>query len=254
MFRLIGECREVGRDPRAWRVHLYEGLCKLLNAQVAVGGLGYWPKTLTSKYIEMVDIGWPSKLARQRFQDYMRDLCTTDEDLLAEGLRGPLSRHDVLIRDREEIVDDRRWYNSVLFNEYFRVSEMDHYLGSLVHLGDDLREVISLHRLLGDRPFAARERELLRLIYTEIRPSIGTSLRASGPSMYNLPARLRQVLMRLLDGDSEKQVARRLGLTPMSAHQYVKALYRHFGAASRGELMAHFVQMPAWVGEREVLF
>ena len=36
-LRLIGECRDFGADVLAWREHLLRGLCRLLDAQVAVG-------------------------------------------------------------------------------------------------------------------------------------------------------------------------------------------------------------------------
>jgi DNA-binding CsgD family transcriptional regulator len=57
---------------------------------------------------------------------------------------------------------------------------------------------------------------------------------------------MRQTLQRLLVGDSEKQIARCLGLSRNTIHVYVKALYRGFGVSSRGELLAKFVQHPAW--------
>jgi FixJ family two-component response regulator len=53
-----------------------------------------------------------------------------------------------------------------------------------------------------------------------------------------LTPRLRQTLELLLQGDSEKQVAFRLGLSRHTVHDYVKSLHRHFGVQSRGELMA----------------
>ena len=53
-----------------------------------------------------------------------------------------------------------------------------------------------------------------------------------------LSPRLRQTLLRLLDGDSEKQIAGRLGISRHTVHIYVKALYKHFRVSSRGELMA----------------
>ena len=59
--------------------------------------------------------------------------------------------------------------------------------------------------------------------------------------MRALSPRLRQTLERLLAGDSEKQIARHLGLSPHTVHVYVKALYRGFGVSSRGELLARFV-------------
>jgi DNA-binding NarL/FixJ family response regulator len=42
-------------------------------------------------------------------------------------------------------------------------------------------------------------------------------------------------------GDSEKQVARHLGLSKNTVHVYVKQLYRGYAVNSRGELLAKFV-------------
>jgi DNA-binding NarL/FixJ family response regulator len=53
-----------------------------------------------------------------------------------------------------------------------------------------------------------------------------------------LSPRLRQTLACLLEGDGEKQISARLGLRPSTVHEYVTALYRHFGVRSRGQLLA----------------
>ena len=53
-----------------------------------------------------------------------------------------------------------------------------------------------------------------------------------------LSPRQEQTLKHLLDGDSEKQVARKLGLSQHTVHGYVKALYRRYGVSSRAELLA----------------
>ena len=55
----------------------------------------------------------------------------------------------------------------------------------------------------------------------------------------NLSRRLRQTLACLLDGDTEKCAARRLGISPSTLHVYVTMLYRHFGVTSRSELLVH---------------
>ena len=60
-----------------------------------------------------------------------------------------------------------------------------------------------------------------------------------------LPPRLRQTLVGLLQGDSEKQVAAKLQLSPHTVHVYVKSLYRRFRVASRGELLARWVASTA---------
>lgn len=59
---------------------------------------------------------------------------------------------------------------------------------------------------------------------------------------HELTPRLQQTLQRLLAGDAEKEVARRLGVSPNTVHVYVTALYRRFGVNSRGELLARFIR------------
>jgi DNA-binding NarL/FixJ family response regulator len=68
--------------------------------------------------------------------------------------------------------------------------------------------------------------------------------RASEPPpepVVSLSPRVRQTLERLLAGDSEKEIATRLGLSRHTVHVYVKTLYRRFEVCSRGELLARFV-------------
>jgi DNA-binding NarL/FixJ family response regulator len=75
----------------------------------------------------------------------------------------------------------------------------------------------------------------------------GEPLPASPPAMpqgLKLSPRMRQTLDCLLAGDSEKQIARKLALSPHTVHVYVKALYRGFDVCSRSELLARFVQLP----------
>ena len=57
--------------------------------------------------------------------------------------------------------------------------------------------------------------------------------------------RTRQTLGRLLAGDSEKQIARHLHVSPHTVHVYVKRLYRHYNVCSRGELLAKFIRLDA---------
>jgi DNA-binding CsgD family transcriptional regulator len=57
----------------------------------------------------------------------------------------------------------------------------------------------------------------------------------------HLPPRQRQTLERLLRGDSEKQIAIKLRLSPHTIHSYVKALHKRLGVSSRGELLSRFV-------------
>ncbi|XXX81759.1 helix-turn-helix transcriptional regulator [Sorangium sp. So ce134] len=53
-----------------------------------------------------------------------------------------------------------------------------------------------------------------------------------------LSPRLRDALRGLARGLSEKEIAAELRISPHTVHDYVKALHRHFGVQSRGELLA----------------
>jgi DNA-binding CsgD family transcriptional regulator len=64
---------------------------------------------------------------------------------------------------------------------------------------------------------------------------------ALGVGVEGMAPRMRETLDHLLRGDSEKQIANKLGISQHTVHVYVKRLYRHYGASSRGELLARFV-------------
>jgi DNA-binding CsgD family transcriptional regulator len=88
-------------------------------------------------------------------------------------------------------------------------------------------------RLIGDevagrRPPRDKAPERLRLLAAAIR-------------LEKLSPRMQQTLLSLLGGDSEKQVAAKLGVSPHTVHVYVKQLYRKYGVSSRGELLARWV-------------
>jgi len=57
-------------------------------------------------------------------------------------------------------------------------------------------------------------------------------------ALHELAPRLRQTLDRLLAGDSEKQVAAKLGLSRHTVHVYVKSLHKKLGVSSRSELLS----------------
>jgi len=90
---------------------------------------------------------------------------------------------------------------------------------------------------------ALRKRQMLADLCRLIAAQVGAGAPARGLSADPLLSpRHQQTLEHLLGGDSEKEVAARLKLSPNTVHVYVKALYRHFSVSSRGELLAHFVR------------
>ena len=90
-----------------------------------------------------------------------------------------------------------------------------------------------------------------RQLVAEFCKVLGAQFSAPKPDpTAGLSPRHVQTLQRLLEGDSEKQIAFRLKVSPNTVHVYVKALYRRFNASSRGELLAQFVRVPEMSNSR----
>ncbi|MBL8764775.1 MAG: helix-turn-helix transcriptional regulator [Phycisphaerae bacterium] len=176
-----------------------------------------------------------------------------DPALVALGAR---VNGSMLTLTRAQLVDDRAWYGCDHVQIFRRAARADHCIYSELPLarGDSgLR--LTMSRAWGvSRPFSERERTLVALAHDELArlyrapepdpapppaggPRALSALRPR-PSRIEVSARVREVLDRLLVGDSEKQVAYRLGLSRHTVHEHVKKLYAACGVHSRAELLA----------------
>jgi DNA-binding CsgD family transcriptional regulator len=243
-LRLVGECRDLGYDPALWGRHLNEELCRLTGNRVGVGGELRTPgRGAAGELVALVSAGLGSEeqVAVDNFVRH-RGFGAHPVGAVLDGWTGR-----VLARTRRQIVPDRDWYRSLCYEVFHRPVDRDHCLVSLHRLPDGAVNVVTLHRTAGERDFSPRERRLLLLAHAEIGRLMGPVLvRADDThSPTRLPPRVREVLACLLDGDSEKQAAARMGLSRETVHQYVKALYQHYRVASRAELLARVLRRPA---------
>jgi DNA-binding CsgD family transcriptional regulator len=240
-LRLAGECRDLGADPEAWRRHAFRGLTRLIGARAAFGGEIRWRRPDGPiQVIQSVDEGLPPA-DRAVFLEYMRLHGPMNDPITAhlKRLRGRL-----VTRTRRQLLGDPKWYASEFFHRYHEGAGIDHCVNSLCEpAADGVINAIGLHRSVGDRDFSAREVRLLHLAHDELGRLIGPVLEWAGTSLVvRLSPRLRQALDGLLAGDSEKQLAARLGISRPTVHDYIDRLYRHFGVSSRAELLARFIR------------
>jgi DNA-binding CsgD family transcriptional regulator len=224
-------------------------LLRLTGGQVAMGGpTGMHQNFASAQPLPVLDVGWDGPREQEIFHQYMLDrMHLRDPAITRFGARLATLPAGVtsLTRSRRQLADDPAWYASAAFCDYLRPSGVDDGLMSVVVLPDGPAHGIALFRPPNERPFSARHRRLLHLFHTELARHLATDLAPPGcDPITSLSPRLRDVLACLLDGDSERQVASRLGLTRDTVHQYVKEVYRSFGINSRGELMARFVRFP----------
>jgi DNA-binding CsgD family transcriptional regulator len=241
VFRLIGECRDLGKEPGLWFRRMLEGLAVLFGVVQAAGGEVFWDRS--GRHLQPVSAYSVTAEAagNEVFDAYGRDEGWGGDPVMQaiEKLSGRL-----ITRTRRQLVSDADWYGSDSFDRYRGPARIDHQLVSVLQVSDNgATSIVSMARALGERDFSPRERRLLNLFHAELGGLIGGPLvSATDPSVAQLSPRLRDTLACLLDGDSEKQAAVRLGLSHTTVHQYVTALYRRFDVRSRAELLAHVIR------------
>ncbi|MGQ0626611.1 MAG: response regulator transcription factor [Phycisphaerales bacterium] len=166
---------------------------------------------------------------------------------------------------RHELVDDAAWYASAHVKTFRRRAGMDSAIYVTMPVLDTMNaDAMAQHQGAGpraaaeastpvrglsvcaNRPWRAAaftdlDCGLLLATFHGLRPLLKDvwSPPQSRPqnALAEVPFRLRKVLACLMEGDSEKVVAAKLGLRPHTVHTYVKTLYRHFGVHSRAELL-----------------
>jgi DNA-binding CsgD family transcriptional regulator len=237
VFRLLGDCRDVGDDPAAWPQVLVGGLTRLLGGQVViVSEIGLEPPGRPPRFVPMADCGLIAPTSRAIWQEYAGG---QEFRQLAVFQRFVCLSSALTTKSREQLVGDAEWYRSDEFNVFHRPMGLDDLLVSFARRGDPPGLLgFATFRALDRQRFGKRERWLAHLLLQEFAPGVGTMFaRHNGPPA-GLPPRLRQTLDCLLEGDSEKEVALRLGLSRHTVHEYVTALYRRFGVSSRAGLLA----------------
>ena len=236
LLDLVGELRELGDDPAGWRLHLAHGLEKLCGSRTTVVGelihrKRHEPDAPCRERLELVDVGTvglgpgdePTFIEEILWIDYKVDPALSGF-LKFLGTDGARARCDVVSNDD--------WYRSRTANERFRPNGVDDFILSQAHAPDGAFVSLGLYRPWGESRFTERERTLVELVNDEVVRGLAID---AGP---RLGPRRRAVLAGLQSGASEKEIAAALGLSPHTAHDHVKAIYRAFGVRARPELMA----------------
>lgn len=241
IYAAVAETCELGADPIAWRVHLLESIASQFGQQDGQVGLcaelRINPWRGSTKRIGVVDMGWADPQQRQRFLRGMDSWHATDHERFDRWAQTSVR---VATHSRATMFgpeDDA--YASTFFQQQFVRSGMSDMLLSRGYIALGRIHVMAIMRPVHVEPFTIAQRRLLHLLMMEVTGQLGRRLALFGePSLDDLPTRLRQVLSRLLRGDSEKQVAHHLQISHHTVHDYVKKLHGHFDVSSRGELLA----------------
>jgi len=246
LLHISGEVACLRDDPRTWRLTLLASLNQVLPAAVSAAFiLKNVVPDVTPLVVSLFDSGFKSEAHRQVFLREFNTAPFRDPFFRLCIDRFLETRPKCLTAIRSDLVPDEKWYASHHIEEYRRPANTDDSLFSIVQTanrGDAL--VLCAFRSWGDLSrFGPRERAIIDTLHNSldwIYHAEEATYRLTRASA--LAPRLRQTLEYLLAGHTERQVALKMSLSVHTVHDYVKALYVHFGVSSRGELISRWMQ------------
>jgi DNA-binding CsgD family transcriptional regulator len=251
VIRLVREVCDLWDDPPAWREHLLQGACHLLNGHVGMMLADHDNENGYFGHLTVIaSFGVPAPMRPLLQQTISRADQRRVEDVSENFSPGMTSIYATMIQQGwvtaagNTLHDEATHHASPIYQNLRKPLDCDDYVVS-VRIVDVPRrpEAISIDRPHGATPFGEREVALLKLIHDEVAPLVGVRLATEDHICRNgLSKRLRETLTLLLDGQSEKQVASTLQLGTRTIHDYVTRLYEHFHVSSRAELLAYFIR------------
>ncbi len=138
-------------------------------------------------------------------------------------------------------MDDETWTRSDL-GQAWRTAGFDAFVISLFPLESLSYSGIWLCRKMHGQPFSPRDCQVLHSLFKHTAWLHKHSTAGSASvNLLALSPRERDVLVRLLKGDSRKQVATKLNLSVHTVADHLKVIYRKLGVTSRAELLAKFI-------------
>ena len=244
VIRLLGEVAITEGDHQAKKRILLDGLAELVQADVWSWALVRSCDARFSRTPVAYNI---VHSCREGIGDWLsvymqRPMASDFEVVFNQPLRALALRGHHFTRTRRQILSDDQWYGSEVYQRYYASIGIDDFIYSICPLGEGAASCINFYRTTGAPRYTDRDRVIVHLVVSEVSwlHQAGTDVPGAAPAG-ELSPRRNQVLLLLLNGDSRKQIAYKLGLSPHTVDDYIKQLYQHFGVQSSGELFAQFL-------------
>jgi DNA-binding CsgD family transcriptional regulator len=249
LLNLMGALAAEKRNPRSRRL---EFLGHLLARLPATAAAAFLLKDITPHappiVAGLIESGFkPDSHAQLAFLQEFNHAPFQDAFSRAALLRFLGDPRPILTFRRSDLVTDAAWHDDSHVQAYRRPSGLDDVLLSLARPADKSAETFAF-AILVFRPagfpqrFTPRDRALLDVAHAGLAWMYKEEAAQKNDLPDDLPPRLQQTLKHLLTGDSERQIARKMQLSPHTVHDYVKALYTRFAVSSRQELTAWWVR------------
>lgn len=238
MVRLLAEVAASDGTLNEKRAHLMNGLSSLIQADCWVWGTCplMVPDQQPIYYIHQTggftqDMLTKSSLAIEH----------PDTGVMTSPFAAELCETKVhLTRLRQHIVSNQRYETSPAY-PLWQASDLGPLILSSRPMGEGHYSQISIYRRAESPLFTTRECKIAHIILTEVDWLHKEGMpHKESRSLPGLSPRCRHVMHLLLIGNSRKEIANLLSLSPHTVNDYVKEIFRHFGIHSTQELLARF--------------
>ncbi len=240
IVRLLSAVAILEGDHAAKKRALMDGLCKLVEADG-------WLWTMTR-----LDLSRDAPMSLGIMHGGLTDEQVAGWIEMNHDLAHPPPEHVPLgrelrhghhfTRSRDQLVDDLTWYGHPTVKLYRLQRGIEHSMHSIYPLDEPgVFSGVGLYRQVGRPPFSARQRRIVHIVVGEVDWLHYADLpQDRGREVPALSPRQRVVLVMLLEGRSRGEIARLLHISPHTAHDHTKAVYRHFHVTSQVALIRRF--------------
>ncbi|CAG9238278.1 Putative transcriptional regulator, LuxR family [Paraburkholderia tropica] len=137
------------------------------------------------------------------------------------------------------------WFNGEHYRRHYLEVGHSDSIQVRCSLNDDVRIHLFVFRDVQAPRFSAQDLELLAFVVHGLRWYCRQQLLSHGLLIADAPltSAERRVLLELLDGLTEKQIAQKLDQSPNTTHVHIKSIYTKFNVRSRSTLTA------LWLGK-----
>lgn len=239
-FRVVEECGEMWFEPARWQAHLTHRLEEIVGGCATTFALTR--VVADGPEIQCFSGSWTSDSSLQR--SVMRYLADGGFRLLPElkTIAPLIVRNRELTYRQSELVDRAQYYSSRFYEEYMREHRIEDMLCS-TQFRSGVAMGLSIGRVRREIPFTRRDEAVIALLTSLVSERLRGDLAVRNvDNRQSLSPRLRQVLDSLLYGASYKEIATQLHISTATVHEYVLAVYRHFGVRSRARLTSLFLR------------
>lgn len=228
--------RSAGTSPRQF---VLEGLCKIIDAQVA---MTFDFKVLSESRVLLsngYDVGFPNQSDRATVYNWFvgNGRAGVGDPTFPPMLNQP---GEVVTRRREDLVSDTEWRNAPVSYDLHRRVRLDDVLLSLRFRPNGSNTGLVFKREAKRRHFTEEQRNLIDLFSLEY----GNFISGSEPedrrlgAVLTLSPRERDVLALLAKGLSYVEIANVLEIRHGTVQSYVKSLYGKLEIGSKAEAAA----------------